>query len=123
MPKLRIPLASEGPIVGLSVWVDRLTAHAMVAKGLSLPAARTIRALIDTGSDITAIHPAVLRSYSPDAGDPIEVNRPGLEGGSYTAPLHDIRVAFAGPGPRAKWVEITAVGVVPASPGILESVP
>ena len=119
MPKLRIPIGAEGPIMELSVWVDRITAHAMIANGLSLPRALNLRALIDTGSDITAIHPLVTQSFSPAVGDRVEVSRPGLDGGPYTAPLHDIRVAFSGPGLRVRWIGITAVGLVPASPGVL----
>lgn len=119
MPKLRIPIGSDGPILDLSLWVVRAAAHAMIAAGGSLPPALTARALIDTGSDITAIHPLLLKAISPVPVENIEVHRPGMDGGFSTAALHNVRVAFAAPGPRVKWFEITAVGVVPASPGIL----
>jgi len=119
MPKIHLTIGRDGPVMDLSVWMGRPIAHAMVAAGRPLPPTQTVRALIDTGSDLTAIHPLLLHPLSPVALGNVEVYRPGMDGGFYPATLHSVRVAFAGPGTGVKWVELMAVGLVPASPGVL----
>ena len=87
-----------------------------------MPAPTTGRALIDTGADRTAIHPMVPRSIpSPPAGT-ARVRRPGGTGTYRSVDLHDVRLAIAGaptPAIPPAWVEIEAVAVAPANPGIL----
>lgn len=83
---------------------------------------QTLRALIDTGADRTAIHPHVLSSIKSPASGTIRLRRPGSHAVFRTVDLHDVRLAFAGhDGSRTstQWVAIQAVAVVPADPGIL----
>jgi hypothetical protein len=122
MPVLRVAIGSDGPVVDLGLWIGRVAAQALIARGRTVPAPNSVRALIDTGADRTAIHPMVLRSIpSPPAGT-ARVRRPGGTGTSRSVDLHDVRLAIAGsptPAIPTAWVEIEAVAVAPANPGIL----
>jgi hypothetical protein len=122
MPVIRVPIGSDGPVVDLGVWIGRVAAQALIAGRRPVPAPQTVRALIDTGADRTAIHPIALGSiHSPPAGT-ARVRRPGGASVSRRVDLHDVRLAIAGaptPSIPAAWVEIEAVAVAPANPSIL----
>jgi len=122
MPLVRVPIRSDGPVVEVSLWIGRAASRALVALGQPVPVPQTLRALIDTGADRTAIHPGALGLIqSPPAGI-VKVRRPGFVSASRSVNLHDVRLAFAYPAAspvRAPWVEVEAVAVVPADPGIL----
>ena len=60
MPVIRVPIGSDGPVVGLDLWIGRVAAQTLIAQGRPVPAPQTIRALIDTGADRTAVHPIAL---------------------------------------------------------------
>ena len=69
MGRIRVPIKSDGPVIDLGIWIARAVAHALVAQGLEIPAPVTIRALVDTGANRTAIHPNALALLSsPTAG-------------------------------------------------------
>ena len=122
MPVLRVPIGSDGPVVDLVLWIGRAAAHALIARGRAVATPQTIRALIDTGASRTAIHPAALGLiHSPPAGT-AKVRRPGSTGACRVVDLHGVRLAFAGvptPSSGVAWVEIEAVAVTPADPGIV----
>lgn len=122
MPVLRVAIGPDGPVVDLGLWIGRAAAQALIARGRPVPAPQAVRALIDTGADRTAIHPVVLGSIaSPPAGT-ARVRRPGGTGASRSVDLHDVRLAIAGsptPAIPTTWVELEAVAVAPANPGIL----
>jgi hypothetical protein len=111
MPLIRVPIGADGPVIDLGIWVGRAAAHALIAHGQAVPPIQTIRALIDTGADRTAIHPGALSLIgSPPAGT-IRVRRPGSPTASRRVNLHDVRLAFGGvpsPPARAAWVEVEA---------------
>src|SRR5947209_1291138 len=122
MPLIRVPIGVDGPVIDLVIWIGRAAAHALVAHGQAVPPLQTIRALIDTGADRTAIHPGAMALInSPPAGT-IRVRRPGSQTASRRVNLHDVRLAFGGvpaAPARAGWVEVEAAGVVPADPHVL----
>jgi hypothetical protein len=101
MPRIRLPIGVDGPVVELGIWIGRAVAHALIAQGRAVPPTQTIRALIDTGADRTAIHPNALALInSPPAGT-IRVRRPGSTSAVRRVNLHDVRLAFAGvPAPQ-----------------------
>jgi predicted aspartyl protease len=122
MPLLRVPIGVDGPVIELDIWISRVAAHALIAQGQAVPPSQTLRALIDTGADRTAIHPNALALInSPPAGT-IRVRRPGSTTAFRRVNLHDVRLAFAGvlalPS-RTVWVEVEAAAVIPADPKIL----
>ena len=122
MPRIRVPIGSDGPIIDLKIWAARAAAHSLVAQGAAVPSPQIIRALIDTGADRTAIHPNALALVSSSPGGTILVRRPGSGVSGRRVNLHDLRLAFGGAlvSPmRRPWVAIEAVAVAPADPGIL----
>lgn len=122
MPLIRVPIGLDGPVIDLGIWSPRALAHALVARGQIVPPPQTIRALIDTGADRTAIHPHALALIaSPPSGTAL-VRRPGPAATARRVNLHDVRLAFGGAvasPTRGSWVEIECAAVVPADPGIL----
>ena len=122
MPLIRVPIGVDGPVIDLGIWIGRAGAHALVAQGRVVVPSQTIRALIDTGADRTAIHPNALAVIgSPPAGT-IRVRRPGSTTASRRVNLHDVRLAFGGVAispMRTAWVEVEVAAVVPADPNVL----
>ena len=60
MPHLTLPRQPEGWILPVVVGVNGQTTTALVAAGQSVPPPQTIRALLDTGTDITGLAAYVL---------------------------------------------------------------
>ena len=122
MPRIRVPIGVDGPVIDLGLWIGRAAAHALIAQGQAVRSPQTIRALIDTGADRTAIHPNALALInSPPAGT-IAVRRPGSTSAFRRVNLHDVRLAFNGipvSPPRAVWVAVEVAAVVPADPNVL----
>jgi predicted aspartyl protease len=122
MARFRLRIGGDGPVIDLSVRVSRSLAHAPIAQGQAAPSPRTIRALIDTGADRTAIHPSVLASISSPPAGTILVRRPGSSGGFTRVNLHDVRLALGGvPASkvRAVWFDVEIAAVAPAAPHLL----
>jgi predicted aspartyl protease len=122
MPVIRVPIGLDGPVIDLGIWLARALAHAFVARGQVAPPPQTIRALVDTGADGTAIHPKALALIaSPPSGTTL-VRRPGSTTNARRVNLHDVRLAFGGAvvsPTKGSWVEIESVAVIPADPGVL----
>lgn len=121
MPVLRVPIGPDGPVIDLGLWTGRVAAQALIARGRAVPGPQAVRALIDTGADRTAIHPAALQSVQSLPAGTARVRRPGTGTAFRRVDIHDVRLAFAGisASSTATWVDIDAVGVVPANPSIL----
>ena len=119
MPYLRAPIGGDGPVIDLRVWVDRAEAHAMIAQGMVIPPAQTVRALIDTGADLSAVHPLVLTQLGVPSTGAVRIRRPGSGQTYRSAPLFDTRLAFGGVQMGAVWISLSIVGIVPSTPGVL----
>jgi hypothetical protein len=122
MPLIRVPIRADGPVIDLGIWMARAMAHASVAQGQPVPPPQTIRALIDTGADRTAIHPKALALIASSPSGTILVRRPGPAAASRRVNLHDVRLAFTGAmasATRGPWVEVETAAVVPAEPSVL----
>ncbi len=106
----------------LAVRIGLAAEHGLQRRGRPIPSFQTIRALIDTGADRSAIHPHVLASIVSRPCGTISLRRPGSAGAVRDVDLHDVRLAFAGPRlsrSSGHWVALEAVAVVPADPNIL----
>jgi hypothetical protein len=122
MPLIRVPIRSDGPVVDLGISIPRALAHALVARGALVPPPQTVRALIDTGADRTAIHPNALALIGSSPTGKIQVRRPGPANTARRVNLHDVRLAFGGAAvsPTAgPWVDAESAAVIPADPGVL----
>lgn len=121
MPIIRVPIGIDGPVVELGVWVSRVMAHALIARGRGVAPPQTIRALIDTGADRTAVHPNALRLIASSPSGTILVRRAG-SGSARRVALHDVRLAFggaAGSPVGGSWIDLECAAVAPADPNIL----
>jgi hypothetical protein len=119
MPHLRIPIGPDGPVLDLGVWIGRTEALALVAQGRGVPPPLTVRALIDTGSDISAIHPLVAARLGSSSPGTVRLRRPGMGPAFHSKPLFDVRLAFGGARTGAAWMDLSVAGVPPSTPGIL----
>lgn len=122
MALIRVAIGADGPVIDLGIRLTRALAHALVARGQAVPPPQTIRALIDTGADRTAIHPSALASIaSPPSGTTL-VRRLGSTTAARRVNVHDARLAFGGAvasRTRGSWVEVESAAVVPADPSVL----
>jgi hypothetical protein len=122
MPLIRVPIGVDGPVIDLGIWPARALTHALVAQGRMVPPPQTIRALIDTGADRTAIHPKVSALIDSPPSGTIRVRRPGSTTTVRRVNLHDVRLAFGGAvdsPTNGSWVEVESAAVVPADPSVL----
>src|SRR4051794_14288512 len=95
MPLGRVPIGADGPVIALGIWIGRAAAHALVAHGQAVPPIQTIRALIDTGADRTAIHPKALALIASPPTGTVLVRR-ASSAAARRVNLHDVRLAFGG---------------------------
>jgi hypothetical protein len=61
MPQLRLPIGPDGLCVDVLVGVDGGKMATLIHAGQPIPAPRSVRGLIDTGTDVTAIHLPILQ--------------------------------------------------------------
>ena len=111
MALIRVPIGVDGPVIDVGMWLPRVLAHAWVAQGRVVPPSQTIRALIDTGADRTAIHPNALALIASPPSGTILVRRPNSTTAVRRVNLHDLRLSFgrAVVSPtRSSWIDVGA---------------
>ena len=119
MSHFTVMIGSDGPTIDLAVAVGSTWQRRLVTQGISSPSPSTVRALIDTGSDLSVVHPQVLRQLGVQATGSIRIRRPGAGGGFHLAAVFDIQLSIGGVRSRAPWISTTVVGVAPSTPAIL----
>ena len=67
MPHITVMIGADGPVIDLGVAVGRSWQRRLAAQGIVVPSATTVRALIDTGSDLSVVHPQVLHQLGVQA--------------------------------------------------------
>jgi hypothetical protein len=105
------------PLIQVGISVGR----SYLSRGLGgSPVMKT--ALIDTGSSMTAIDPAIVAALRPLRLGTVELTRPG--GAMVWAQSYDIRLAFE-PDPQharwwqyGQWFDLEAIETTPASAGV-----
>ena len=90
MPHFTVMIGSDGPTIDLAVAVARAWQRQLATQGTSAPSPNTVRALIDTGSDLSVVHPQVLQQLGVQATGSVRVRRPGAGGGFRLAAMFDI---------------------------------
>ncbi len=107
MPSIEIPLKSGGPLVDIDVSVPKNYAPWGGPPGVW-------RALIDTGSTVTTISPAIVAALQPMRLGAQAVRRPF--GRVEWCDTYDVRIRFGRA--RGKWFPTEALEVQPAAPGV-----
>ena len=118
MPHFTVTIGSEGPVIELAVAV------AMIRKREAAPSAPTlspitVRALIDPGADLSAIHPQILQQLGVEATDSVRIRRPGEGSGFHLAGLSDVELAIGGASVGTPWMPAQVIGVAPSTPTVL----
>ncbi len=119
MPHFTVMIGSDGPTIDLAVAVARAWQRQLATQGTSAPSPNTVRALIDTGSDLSVVHPQVLQQLGVQATGSVRVRRPGAGGGFRLAAMFDIELSIGGVSPGTLWISTPGVGVVPSTPTVL----
>src|SRR5579884_3075267 len=99
MPHLSISRAPEGWILPLTVGVKGATTALLAAAGQPIPPPQLIRGLIDTGTDVTGISPAVLARLQLG---PIRHHSTQALSGQVAVRLYEISLTIPGTGPPAR---------------------
>ena len=104
MPHFTVMIGSDGPTIDLAVAVGRAWQRRLATRGTPVPSPTTVRALIDTGSDLSAVHPQVLQQLGVQAIGSVRIRRPGVGGGFRLAAMFDIQLSIGGvsPGTQAR---------------------
>lgn len=108
-----------GPLVDISINLSRAQAHTRRVAGLALPPAVTVRALIDTGADVTLLDSGVLTPFLAFGlihNRMWYVNAPAL---GPAAPLLEYPVSIELPAGNANPLRLGAVAVVERSLGLV----
>jgi hypothetical protein len=119
MPHFTVMIGSDGPTIDLVVAVGRAWRRRLAAQGTSVPSPTTVRALIDTGSDLSVIHPQIPQQLGVLATGSVRVRRPGAGGGFRLAALFDTELSIGGVSPGTLWISTRVVGVAPSTPTVL----
>jgi predicted aspartyl protease len=119
MPHFTVTIGSDGPVVDMAVVVGRARQRRLAIQGSPEPSPSTIRALIDTGSDLSVVHPQVLQQLGVQATGSVRIRRPGGGNGFRLATTFDIQLSIGGVHPATRWISRQVVGVAPSTPTIL----
>jgi hypothetical protein len=120
MPHYNVMIGADGPVIDLAVAVGGSWQRRLAARGAVVPSPTIVRALIDTGSDLSVVHSQVLQQLSVRVTGSIRIRRPGASGGFRPASLSDVQLSIGGLGPGTQWISIRVVGVAPSTPTVLE---
>ena len=85
-----------------------------------MPSPTVVRALVDTGSDLSVVHPQVLLQLGVQATGSIRIRRPGVGLAVFRpAPLYDVQLAIGDVGLGVGRIATRVVSVVPSTPTVL----
>jgi hypothetical protein len=76
-------------------------------------------ALVDTGLDLSVVHPQVLQQLGVQATGSVRIRRPGAGASFRVAAMFDFELSIGGVSPRTHWVPTRVVGVAPSTPTVL----
>ena len=81
MPHFTVMIGPDGPAIDLAVAVSRAWQRRLATQGSPVPSPTTVRALIDTGSDLSVVLPQILQQLGVQATGSVRIRRPGAGGG------------------------------------------
>jgi hypothetical protein len=117
MPHFTVMIGSDGPVIDLTVSVG-LTWQQFAAHGTPVPSPTTVRALIDTGADLSVVHPQILQQLTARPTGSVRIRRPGAGMGYRLATLSDVQLSIGGAGPAAHWISTPVIGAPPSTPTV-----
>ena len=119
MAHLTVMFGSDGPAIDLAVAVSGSWQRQLSAQGAVVPSPLTVRALIDTGADLSVVHPHVLQQLGVQPTGSIRIRRPGTGAGFRAASLSRVQLSIGGPSRGARWISTRVAGVAPSTPIVL----
>jgi len=119
MPHFTMSIGSDGPVIDLAVAVGWSRQRRLVDQGVVVPSPTTVRALIDTGSDISVVHPQVLQQLGVRERGWTQIRRPGARGGFRLASLSEVQLSIGGLRPGTLWVSTRVIKLAPSTPTVL----
>jgi hypothetical protein len=118
MPHFTVTIGSDGPVIDLAVGVGPTWQRQIAAPGAPVPSPITVRALIDPGADISAVHPQILQQLGVGATGRVRLRRPGTGAGFRIAWLSDVELAIGSARPGPLWIPTRVAGVAPSTPTV-----
>ena len=91
MPHFTVMIGPDGSAIDLAVAVSWAWQRRLATQGSPVPSPTTVRALIDTGSDLSVVHPQILQQFGVQATGSVRIRRPGAGGGFRLAGMFDIQ--------------------------------
>jgi Aspartyl protease len=101
MPHINARIGSDGAVIELAVAVGRPWQQRLSTLGA--PAPPPMRALIDTGADLSAIHPQILHQLGVNRAGSVQIRRPGSGSGYRPVALYEVQLSIGGVSPSAPW--------------------
>ena len=100
-------------MIDLAVAVSGSWQRRLAAQGTIVPSPTTVRALIDTGSDLSVVHPQVLQQLGVQATGSIRIRRPVAGSGFRLEALSDVQLAVGGLSSDPLWISTRVVSSGP----------
>src|SRR5262245_18810949 len=119
MPHINARIGTDGAVIELAVAVGRPWQQQLARLGTPVPQPMAIRALIDTGSDLSAIHPQILHQLGVNRAGSVQIRRPGSGSGYRLVALYEVQLSIGGVSPSARWIATRVAGVAPSTPTAL----
>jgi hypothetical protein len=113
VPHFTLPISLDGALLDAVVLPSAARQEALVAEKIPVPAPITIRALIDTGANCSAVDPSVIFPLGLTPTGTAQVITPSTGMQPHTAPQYDIMLVIPGaPGhPPATFPTIAVLAV------------
>jgi hypothetical protein len=77
MAVLTFPINPDGLSLDVLVGLDHQASHGLLAQGVAMPRPQRVRALVDSGTDLTAVSAQVLSRLPFTAGLPVRTHTAG----------------------------------------------
>ena len=122
MPRLEMPIGTDGPIIDVRVWIGPEQEDVLISGARRVPRPLSVAGLVDTGAQWTAIPRALADGIGLSVSDWKKLRSSAFGEEEREAPVYQVRMTFGSLGvpdpPRRR--TILAVGVTTiASPGAL----
>ena len=121
MGYLTTKFGADGPVIDLTVWIGPAEAAKLQAAGRPVPGPATIRALVDTGADRTAVDLTVIRRLGLPLHGRALLHSSAAGTRGILVKTYDAQLVLGGlqAAPFPGWRAVEVVGVSVAKQGVL----